>query len=235
MPRKNTEIPFSNRRYWHYFAEVPITSPKKGKSRFQIENIGIIFQKNKKNTEIPFSNEVPITCPEKKTGIPFSIRRYWHYLPEVPITSPKKRKSRFQIEDIGIIFQSHKPKKGGNPFSNTKYWHYFPKFSKQNWPTDHFQIEHIVKQPMGKRKKPFQIEHITKGSVSYLSSPCFSTIIRGIGGPARAKRGILAIMYWISIIRGAPPSKMVMGSIPTGDAVTGPHIRGTLSMREMSL
>ena len=33
---------------------------------------------------------------------------------------------------------------------------------------------------------------------------------------------------------GAPP-KMVMGSIPTGDAVTGPHIRGTLSMREMSL
>ena len=24
---------------------------------------------------------------------------------------------------------------------------------------------------------------------------------------------------------------MVMGSIPTGDAVTGPHIRGTLSMR----
>ena len=31
-----------------------------------------------------------------------------------------------------------------------------------------------------------------------------------------------------------PPPKMVMGSIPTGDAVTGPHIRGTLSMREMS-
>ena len=45
-------------------------------------------------------------------------------------------------------------------------------------------------------------------------------------------------MYWISIIRGGggpPPPKMVMGSIPTGDAVTGPHIRGTLSMREMSL
>ena len=34
---------------------------------------------------------------------------------------------------------------------------------------------------------------------------------------------------------GAPPSKMVMGSIPTGDAVTGPHIRCTLSIREMSL
>jgi len=37
--------------------------------------------------------------------------------------------------------------------------------------------------------------HVTKGSVSYLSSPCFSTSIGGIGGPARAKRGILAIMY----------------------------------------
>ena len=41
-------IPFSNRRYWHYFPEVPITSPKKGKSRFQIEDIGIIFQKSPK-------------------------------------------------------------------------------------------------------------------------------------------------------------------------------------------
>ena len=29
--------------------------------------------------------------------------------------------------------------------------------------------------------------------------------------------------------------KMVMGSIPTGDAVTVLHSRGTLSMREMSL
>ena len=43
---------------------------------------------------------------------------------------------------------------------------------------------------------------VTKGSVSYLSSPCFSTSIGGIGGPARAKRGILAVMYWISIIWG---------------------------------
>ena len=46
---------------------------------------------------------------------------------------------------------------------------------------------------------------ITKGSVSYLSSPCFSTSLGGIGGPARAIHGILAVMYWISIIRGAPP------------------------------
>ena len=36
---------------------------------------------------------------------------------------------------------------------------------------------------------------ITKGSVSYLSSPCFSTIIGGIGGPARGKRRILDVMY----------------------------------------
>ena len=77
--------------------------------------------------------------------------------------------------------------------------------------------------------------YITKGSVSYLSSPCFSTSLGGIGGPARGIHGILAVMYWISILRAGPPRKMVMGSIPTGDAVTGPHIRGTLSMREMSL
>ena len=36
---------------------------------------------------------------------------------------------------------------------------------------------------------------ITKGSVSYLSSPCFSTIIGGIGGPARGKRRLLDVMY----------------------------------------
>ena len=51
--------------------------------------------------------------------------------------------------------------------------------------------------------KPFT--KVTKGSVSYLSSPCFSTSLGGIGGPARAIHGILAVMYWISIIRGAPP------------------------------
>ena len=39
------------------------------------------------------------------------------------------------------------------------------------------------------------MSYVTKGSVSYLSSPCFSTSIGGIGGPARAKRGILAVMY----------------------------------------
>ena len=36
---------------------------------------------------------------------------------------------------------------------------------------------------------------ITKGSVSYLSSPSFSTIIGGIGGPALVKRRILGAMY----------------------------------------
>ena len=39
------------------------------------------------------------------------------------------------------------------------------------------------------------IFHVTKGSVSYLSSPCFSTIIGGIGGPARGKPRILDVMY----------------------------------------
>ena len=34
---------------------------------------------------------------------------------------------------------------------------------------------------------------------------------------------------------GGGQKKMVMGSIPTGDAVTVLHSRGTLSMREMSL
>ena len=48
---------------------------------------------------------------------------------------------------------------------------------------------------------------ITKGSVSYLSSPCFSTSLGGIGGPARGIHGILAVMYWISIIRGGPPPR----------------------------
>ena len=40
------------------------------------------------------------------------------------------------------------------------FTHISPKFSKQDWPTKHFQIEDIVKQPMGKRKRPFQIEDI---------------------------------------------------------------------------
>ena len=37
---------------------------------------------------------------------------------------------------------------------------------------------------------------ITEGSVSYLSSPCFSTIIGGIGGLVRAKRRIAGVMYF---------------------------------------
>ena len=81
-----------------------------------------------------------------------------------------------------------------------------------------------------------QLQLSRKVASAYLSSPCFSTSLGGIGGPAHGIHGILAVMYWISIIRGGPPPpKMVMGLIPTGDAVTGPHIRGTLSMREMSL
>ena len=40
---------------------------------------------------------------------------------------------------------------------------------------------------------------VTKGSVSYLSSPCFSTIIGGIGGPARGKRRLLDVSYVLDI------------------------------------
>ena len=35
---------------------------------------------------------------------------------------------------------------------------------------------------------------VSKGSVSYLSSPCFSTIIGGIGGPALIKRRVVGVM-----------------------------------------
>ena len=169
-------IPFSNRRYWHYFPEVPITSPKKGKSRFQmrfpsqaqkktrkfrfqIEDIGIIFQrfpsqaqkkgnpvfkkkilalfsrKAQKDTEIPSVFKWGSHHkPRKNTEIPFSNRKYWHYFPEVAITSQKKqRKSRFQIEDIGIIFQRFpsQAQKKEIPFSNRRYWHYFPEKPKK--------------------------------------------------------------------------------------------------------
>jgi hypothetical protein len=88
---KKREIPFLNRKYWHYFPEkpdkirksrfqmmFPSQAPKKKrKFRFQIKDIDIIFQrlpsKAKKTPEIPFSN-----------------RKYWHYFPGFPITSPKK-------------------------------------------------------------------------------------------------------------------------------------------------
>jgi len=52
---------------------------------------------------------------------------------------------------------------------------------------------------------PISLSLITKGSVSYLSSPCFSTFIGGIGGPALIKRRIVGVVYKISIIRGTPP------------------------------
>ena len=139
---KKREIPSSNRRYWHYFPEVPITSPKKGKSRFQIEVIGIIFQrfpsqaqkkgksrfqiedigiifqkKPKKTRKSRFQMRFPSQA-RKNTEIPFSNRRNWYYFPEVAITSQdKQRKSRFQIEAIGIIFQRFpsQAQKKGNP------------------------------------------------------------------------------------------------------------------------
>ena len=67
----------------------------------------------------------------------------------------------------------------------------------------------IQNPPFSSWVNPLFLWQFTKGSVSYLSSPCFSTIIGGIGGPARGKRRILDVMFR--------------------------HSRGTLSMREMSL
>ena len=63
---------------------------------------------------------------------------------------PKKRKSRFQIEDIGIIIPNSQNKIGRH----------------------HFQIEDIVKQPMGKRKRPFQIEDIHYTNPKFSEQDC---------------------------------------------------------------
>ena len=140
--KTTTEILFSNRRgiifqKFHH-------KPKKPREfRFQIEEA--LFSrgshhKPRKNTKIPFSNrrygnyfpEVPITSQKKQRKFRFQKKRYWHYFPEVPITSQKQktRKSRFQIEYIGIIFQrlpSQAQKATEIPFSKRRFWHYFPK------------------------------------------------------------------------------------------------------------
>ena len=62
-----------------------------------------------------------------------------------------ERKRPFQIEDIDYTG---------------------PKFSKQDWPTNHFQIEDIVKQPMGKQKRPFQIEDIHYTNPKFSEQDC---------------------------------------------------------------
>jgi len=86
------------------FPEFPITSSKnhRNKSRFQIEDIGMIFQrfpsqaKNKKTRKSRFQKkDIGIifqrfpSQAQKNTEIPYSNRRYWHYFPEVPITNQK--------------------------------------------------------------------------------------------------------------------------------------------------
>jgi hypothetical protein len=74
----------------------------------------------------------------------------------------------------------------------TIVFHFFNPIERHTnspWPTNNLYMELVI----------------TKGSVSYLSYPCFSTSLGGIGGPARAIHGILAVMYWISIIRGGAP------------------------------
>ena len=111
---------------------------KQGNPVFKWKILALFSRKAQKDTEIPFSNEVPITSPEKNTEIPFSNRRYWHYFPEVAITSPKKRKSRFQIEDIGIIF-SEKPKKT----RKSRFQMRFPSQAQKKTRKFRFQIEHI--------------------------------------------------------------------------------------------
>ena len=161
-PEKETEIPFSNRRSWHYFPEVAITSPKKGKSRFQIEDIGIIFQKSPKRHGNPVFKWGSHHKPRKNTEIPFSNRRYWHYFPEVPITSQiKQRKSRFQREDIGIIFQRFpsQAQKKEIPFSNRRYWRYFPEKPKKTRKS-RFQMRFPSQAQKKTRKSCFQIEDI---------------------------------------------------------------------------
>jgi len=72
-----------------------------------------------------------------------------------------------------------------------------PVLLKQNVPQmDAFMKDVLnVKPVLLKQHAPQTDAFITKGSVSYLSSPCFSTIIGGIGGPARGKRSILGVIY----------------------------------------
>ena len=70
---KNTEIPFSNRIYWHYFAEVPITSPKSHRNSVFKKKILALFSKGshhkpKKATEIPFSHVRSSHQKQKKHG-----------------------------------------------------------------------------------------------------------------------------------------------------------------------
>ena len=114
------ENPVFKQKTWHYFLEKP---KKTRKSRFQMR---FPSQAQKKHGNSVFKQKILILfsrgChhkPKTTTEIPFSNRRYWHYFPEVPITSLKKGKSRFQIEDIGIIFQrfpSQAQKKGKSRF-----------------------------------------------------------------------------------------------------------------------
>ena len=79
--------------------------------------LALFSRKAKKDTEIPFSNEVPITSPEKRRKFRFQIEDIDIIFQRLPSQAKKKRKSRFQIEDIGIIFQRFpsQAQKKGNP------------------------------------------------------------------------------------------------------------------------
>ena len=65
------------------------------------------------------ANEVPITSPEKRRKFRFQIEDIDIIFQRLPLQAKKKRKSRFQIEDIGIIFQrfpSQAQKNGNSVF-----------------------------------------------------------------------------------------------------------------------
>ena len=199
-PNKTTEIPFSKRRYWHYFPEVPITSPKKReipfsnrrywryfpekpkktrKSRFQMrfpsqakkkhgnpvfkqKILALFSRKAQKDTEIRFSNEVPITSPEKTRKFCFQIEDIDIIFQRLPSQAKKnKRKSRFQIEAIGIIFQRFpsQAQKKGNPVFKQKILALFSRKAQKDTEIP-FSNEVPITSPEKTRKFRFQIEDI---------------------------------------------------------------------------
>ena len=184
---KKREIPFSNRRHWHYFPEKP---KKTRKSRFQMR---FPSQAQKKHGNSVFKQKILASFSRgfhhkpKKREIPFSNRRYWHYFPEVPITSPKRHGNSVFKQKILILFSRgchHKPKKKkGNPvfkqkilalfsrgshhkrkkreipFSNRRYWHCFPEKPTKTRQS-RFQMRFPSQAQKKTRKIRFQIEDI---------------------------------------------------------------------------
>ena len=102
---------------------------------------------------VPLQFRFPI---DKKILAIFSTSS--HHKPEKP------RKFRFQIEDIGTIFQrfpSQAKKKHGNPVfkknSKRRYWHYFPDKPKKPRKS-RFQMRFPITSQKKQQKSCFQIE-----------------------------------------------------------------------------